>query len=61
MCNITFAVIIDNMNNIELAKEEFLKGNYTFVMAGKGKIITNTDKGLSPIIELIESIADCKD
>ena len=49
------------MNNIELAKEEFLKGNYTFVMAGEGKIITNTNKGLSPIIELIESGDDFSD
>lgn len=49
------------MSNIEKAKEEFLKANYSFVMAGEGKIITNNEKGLSSIIDLIDSGDDFSD
>lgn len=43
------------MSNLDIAKEEFSKDNYSFVIAGEGKIITSKEKGLSPVIDLIES------
>lgn len=49
------------MNNLDLAKEEFSKDNYSFVLAGEGKLITSKEKGLKPIIDLIESEEDFSD
>ena len=46
------------MSNIDTAKEEFSKDDYSFVIAGEGKIITNKEKGLKSVIDLIESGKD---
>ena len=46
------------MSNIDTAKEEFSKDDYSFVIAGEGKIITNKEKGLKSVIDLIESGED---
>lgn len=46
------------MSNIDIAKEEFSKDDYSFVIAGEDKIITNKEHGLKPIIDLIETGED---
>lgn len=46
------------MNNIEKAKQIFSENEYTFVLLSEENIITSTDKGLKPMVDLIESNED---
>lgn len=46
------------MNNIDKAKEIFAQSECSFVLVNNDNIITNNDKGLKPIVDLIDSGED---
>lgn len=43
------------MENIDIAKDEFSKDDYSFVLAGEGKVISSKEKGLKTIVDLVDS------
>lgn len=45
-------------NDLNRAKNSLLSGDYTCVMCKEGKLYTNTERGIGPLIEFIDSGTD---
>lgn len=49
---------MSSLSDMEKAKELFSTGKYTCVMCKDDKIFTSTERGVKPLVELIESQKD---